>query len=169
MMRYNLRPENIVPLRDELAQVEDYLAIMQQRFGSLFSYEVEVLDTGVLDEQFCKMALQPLVENVIKHGFRNINHSGIICIAIGRQQNCYYCMIQDNGCGIPREKLDSLLSAIKNTTASDEALLAVPHHGILNVYTRLLMHFGNLLEFRLASREDAGTSITILIETDSST
>lgn len=169
MMRYNLRPENIVPLRDELAQVEDYLAIMQQRFGSLFSYEVEVLDTGVLDEQFCKMALQPLVENVIKHGFRNINHSGIICITIGRQQNCYYCMIQDNGCGIPREKLDSLLSAIKNTTASDEALLAVPHHGILNVYTRLLMHFGNLLEFRLASREDAGTSITILIETDSST
>ena len=166
MMRYNLRPENIVPLKDELAQVEDYLAIMQQRFGSLFSYEIEVLDTSVLDEQFCKMALQPLVENAIKHGFRNIHHNGIICITLGRQQNCFYCMIQDNGCGIPRDSLENLLSAIKNTTASDAALLATPHHGILNVYTRLLMQFGDRLEFRLASREDAGTSVTILVETD---
>lgn len=166
MMRYNLRPENIVSLKDELAQVEDYLAIMQQRFGSLFSYEIEVLDTGVLDELFCKMALQPLVENAIKHGFRSIHHNGIICITLGRQQNCFYCMIQDNGCGIPRDALENLLSAMKNTTASDTALLATPHHGILNVYTRLLMQFGDRLEFRLASREDAGTSITILVETD---
>lgn len=166
MMRYNLRPENIVPLQDEFAQIEDYLAIMQQRFGTLFSYEIEALDEAVLDQQFCKMALQPLVENAIKHGFRNISHGGMIYVTCGMRQNCYYCMIQDNGCGIPREKLDNLLSAIKNTPASDEALLATPYHGVLNVYTRLLMHFGERLEFRLASREDAGTSITILVESD---
>ena len=169
MMRYNLRPEAIVPLRDELSQAEDYLAIMQQRFGNLFSYEIQILDSSLLDERFCKMALQPLVENAIKHGFRDINRNGIICITLGRQQNCFYCMIQDNGCGIPHDTLERLLSTIKNTTVSDEKLLATPHHGILNVYTRLLMHFGDRLEFRLASRENAGTSITILVETDDPT
>lgn len=166
MMRYNLRPENTVSLQDELTQIKDYLAIMRQRFGSLFSYEIEVLDPTALEEQFCKMALQPLVENSIKHGFRDISHSGIICITIGRQQNCYYCMLQDNGCGIPPQTLEQLRTAMKNTTASDKALLATPHNGVLNVYTRLLMHFGERLEFRLASREDGGTSITILVETD---
>ena len=166
MMRYNLRPENLVLLRDELAQVEDYLAIMQQRFGSLFSYEITVLEDSILDQKFCKMTLQPLVENAIKHGFSHMKHGGMICLTVGKQQNCLYCLIQDNGCGIPPEKLEALLTAMKNTTPSTEALLAAPYHGVLNVYTRLLMLFGDRLEFRLASRIDAGTSITILIDLD---
>ena len=166
MMRYSLLPETIVPLKDELAQAEDYLAIMQQRFDNLFSYDIQILDPSILDEPFCKMVLQPLIENTIKHGFRNINHNGIICITLGRQQNCFYCLIQDNGCGIPRDTLDALLAVIKNSTISDETLLTTPHHGMLNVYTRLLMQFGDRLEFRLASRENGGTSITILVENE---
>lgn len=168
MMRYSLRPENLVPLRDELGQVTDYLAIMEQRLGQQFSYELVVTDEGVLEEDFCKMALQPLVENCIKHGFRDLGHSGMICITVGRQQNCLYCMIQDNGCGIPSEKLEQLNAAIENTVPSNETLLATPYHGVLNVYTRLLMLFGERLEFRLASREHAGTSITIMIELENS-
>lgn len=164
MMRYSLRPGNLVPLRDELGQVTDYLAIMEQRLGRQFSYELVVTDDSVMNEDFCKMALQPLVENCIKHGFRNLGHNGMICITVGRQQNCLYCLIQDNGCGVPPEKLKQLNAAIENTVPSNETLLATPYHGVLNVYTRLLMLFGDRLEFRLASREHAGTSITIMIE-----
>lgn len=168
MMRYNLRPERIVKLRDEISQVKDYLSIMQKRFRGLFSYEIIVSEEDVLDCQLGKFTLQPLVENSIKHGLRGISHSGMICITVGKQESCMYCIVHDNGVGIPEDKLSLLTASLDAIDSTTDELLPAQYHGVLSVYTRLLMLFGNRLEFRVESQENAGTTTTILISLDES-
>lgn len=168
MMRYNLRPERIVKLRDEISQVKDYLSIMQKRFRGLFSYEIIVSEEDVLDCQLGKFTLQPLVENSIKHGLRGISHSGMICITVGKQESCMYCIVHDNGVGIPEDKLSLLTASLDAIDSTTDELLPAQYHGVLSVYTRLLMLFGDRLEFRVESQENAGTTTTILISLDES-
>ena len=56
-----------VPLRDEIALVEQYVRLMQARFPSALVWEV-TRDAGVDDVLVPSMLLQPLVENAVRHG-----------------------------------------------------------------------------------------------------
>lgn len=56
-----------IPLRDELAILEDYLAIQKIRFQDLIRYEARI-DEACLDRPVLPFLLQPLIENSIKYG-----------------------------------------------------------------------------------------------------
>ena len=62
-----LDPMNDVPLSEELALQEEYLAIEQERFPYRMTVAIDVAD-GVGDALVPSLILQPLVENAIKHG-----------------------------------------------------------------------------------------------------
>lgn len=88
-LRLSLSKGNdIVTVADELENVRSYLQIQEIRNENLFTYtvdcEVEPEKTYVL-----KLILQPLVENAIKYGFREIYEGGIIAIRIYRDGGIY--------------------------------------------------------------------------------
>src|SRR5439155_17035226 len=56
-----------VPLRQELAFLEDYLDIQRVRFGDKLQVRLDV-DPGVMDVRVPVFLLQPLVENSLQHG-----------------------------------------------------------------------------------------------------
>ncbi len=66
-----------IRLEEELEIVQHYLAIEQRRLGDKLRLSIDV-------EADCRMAwlpplvLQPLVENAIKHGIRQLDHGGLI-------------------------------------------------------------------------------------------
>lgn len=68
-LRYSLeqRDGTVLPLCQEIAAVESYMAIQKARFGVDLHYIVEV-DAAVQDVLTPSFLLQPLVENAIKHG-----------------------------------------------------------------------------------------------------
>lgn len=62
-----LDPFNDVPLADELALQEEYLAIEHQRFSDRMDFHIDISpETG--SALVPSLILQPLVENAIKHG-----------------------------------------------------------------------------------------------------
>lgn len=68
-----------IPLADEIALCENFLAIEKNRFGKKLGSVIRADDNA----RAClipPMALQPLVENAIKHGIRNLDDSGIIVV-----------------------------------------------------------------------------------------
>ena len=68
MLRRRLRQqEQFIPLREELASVDEYLDIEVIRFGPQLQVEKEI-GADTLDGLVPSMILQPLVENSIKHG-----------------------------------------------------------------------------------------------------
>src|SRR5690242_11415506 len=138
--------ENFNPLREELSFIEDYLAIETVRFGEKLRFEREVAE-DTLDMLVPSMLLQPLVENSIKHGLSKKVEGGTIRIRTYRTENRLHLQVEDDGVGIPEEKLATLL---------DRGI------GVTNVHERLKVLFG--AEYRMWVESQPGHGARIEIE-----
>jgi len=93
--------KSIIPVRDELEHVRNYLTIQQMRFKNKFTYQISAREE-VLELASLKLMLQPLVENAIYHGMEFMDGDGEILIqAEICESSGHLCfLIQDNGpCG----------------------------------------------------------------------
>jgi two-component system LytT family sensor kinase len=137
--------ENFSALRDELSFIEDYLSIEVIRFGDKLRFEKDVAD-DTLDMLVPSMLLQPLVENSIKHGLSSKVEGGTIRIHGRRSESRLHLLVEDDGVGIPEEKLATLL---------DRGI------GVSNVNERLKVLFGGDYRMWIDSQPGQGTRIQI--------
>jgi two-component system LytT family sensor kinase len=138
--------ETFTTLREELSFIEDYLAIEVVRFGDKLRFERDVAD-DTLDMMVPSMLLQPLVENSIKHGLSQKVEGGTIRIRTYRNGDKLHLLVEDDGAGIPEEKLATLL---------DRGI------GVNNVHERLKVLFGN--DYRMWIDSEPGKGARIQIE-----
>jgi two-component system sensor histidine kinase AlgZ len=73
-----------IPLSDELAVTEEYLAIEAIRFGDRLSVHWDV-DPAVADILVPRLILQPLVENAMRHGIARRRNGGFILVKTQRK------------------------------------------------------------------------------------
>ncbi|MBY0506769.1 MAG: histidine kinase [Bryobacteraceae bacterium] len=89
-----------VPLSEELALLEHYLAIQRIRFGDRLRFEADI-DPGVRLATVPALLLQPLVENAIRHGLSARAAGGTVIVS-GRQHTDGLTLeVQDDGVGFP--------------------------------------------------------------------
>ncbi|CAH1219342.1 hypothetical protein PAECIP111892_04720 [Paenibacillus auburnensis] len=146
--RYSLsKGRNIIPLRDELKQVESYLGIQQFRFQDKLEYELEDVDPRLLTECLVvKLSIQPLVENAIIHGIQQRRGKGKIRIRVTSAQEVLFVSVFDDGVGADPERLNLLLTDQQPGNQS---------YGIRNVHTRIQQFFGEAYGIRYyANHED---------------
>ncbi len=79
----HLGSRDLVPLRDELALVDRYLAIEQVRFGERLHVDRRIAEAA-LPCLLPPLLLQPLVENAIKHGVANRVDGGTLHLTAER-------------------------------------------------------------------------------------
>lgn len=91
-----------VPLSRELEYLRLYLSIEQVRFSDRLRVQIEV-DPGLLDAAVPHMALQPLVENAIRHGIGRRSTSGAIAIRARREGASLQIEVCDDGPGFQEE------------------------------------------------------------------
>jgi two-component system sensor histidine kinase YesM len=157
--RYNVQNrEGSVTLADELELVDHYLYIMNVRYGGEISYEAHV-DDGLKNLQMPSMILQPIIENCVKHGLRDIDRPGRIVLTVERQEDTVRIRIRDNGKGMDRKTLDDAVQ--KGTHAGKTAEGGV---GLHNVAMRLQLFYGrgDVMSVYSAGR-DQGVETTIQI------
>ena len=87
-----------------------------------------------MQEWIVKLTLQPLVENSIYHGIKEMRGKGIIRIKGWKEKNKVFIQVSDNGLGIPEEKLEELFS--KDYREKGSAF------GLFNIQQRLQIYFG---------------------------
>jgi two-component system LytT family sensor kinase len=93
-----------VPLREELAFLDRYLAIEQIRFADHLEVYREV-EEAALDALVPNLLLQPLVENAIKHGIEPQVRPGRITLRARRLNGTRLGLeVEDNGCGLNPQK-----------------------------------------------------------------
>jgi ligand-binding sensor domain-containing protein len=98
---------NLISLNDEVKMVKLYLELQKLRFNKNIEYTIN-LGTISQDEfnniLVPPMILQPIVENSIKHGFKNSTGINTITINFNIENNEFInCEISDNGLGIHNE------------------------------------------------------------------
>ena len=108
--RYNVQSQKRdVTIRDEVTLVDNYIQSLNGRFSGDIGYEKQV-DERLLDHVMPSMILQPIVENAVNHGIRDMAGSGKIMLRVYREDDKVCISIRDNGKGISRETIDQLLS-----------------------------------------------------------
>jgi two-component system LytT family sensor kinase len=90
----------VVPLREELTFLDNYLAIEAARFEGRISAGVHVAD-GLLGYQVPSFLLQPLVENAIRHGVAPRLSGGRVEVTIARAGSSLEVRVRDDGVGLP--------------------------------------------------------------------
>jgi two-component system, LytTR family, sensor kinase len=100
LLRAQLRRDapDEVPLRDEIAFVERYLAIEQVRFRDRLRVCWEIAP-DTTDAVIPRLLLQPLAENAIRHGIGKLSTAGLVAIASKRRGDWLEVAVTDDGPG----------------------------------------------------------------------
>lgn len=125
-------PETTIPLVDELALTDDYMAVEAERFGDNLAIEVSC-DPEIEDVLVPNLLLQPLVENAVKYG---VNPSGArVTISIRAERAAgerIRLIVSNDGCSITAEPSGSGLgqaatrSRLKMSYGADATFTAGP-------------------------------------------
>lgn len=136
-----------IRLQDELEHVRQYLFIQQQRYGDKLSYSITGLP-AYDDYLLPKLVLQPLVENAIYHGIKEVNRKGKIEIDVTEEADSLRIRIEDNGRGFQSELV----------AGENPALGGV---GLKNVDDRLRLQFGEAYQMTITSEKDRFTRLIL--------
>lgn len=148
-LRYNLElNDELIDIRKELHQIQDYIAIEQARFGAKLTVIYDIDDDIAV--RIPSLLIQPLVENAIVHGIQPCKGKGVVVIAVKDQGDRVKISVKDTGNGISQEVIDRV--------ARNE----IPGHniGLLNVHHRVSLLYGEGLRIR---RLEPGTEIAFYI------
>jgi len=146
---------NIITVREEIEHLKSYITIEKMRFPDLFDIEIDI-SPDILDLCMIKIILQPIVENSIKHGFKDRATGGKIYVT-GKltQNNDIEFIITDNGCGMD---FDPITNPIKKVHKDSSG------YGIINVHQRLFLEYGEGYGLSYSSVVGKGTSVRVLIK-----
>ncbi|MTD06472.1 sensor histidine kinase [Serratia marcescens] len=148
-LRYNLElNDELIDIRKELHQIQDYIAIEQARFGAKLTVIYDIDDD--VSVRIPSLLIQPLVENAIVHGIQPCKGKGVVVIAVKDQGDRVKISVKDTGNGINQDTIDRV--------ARNE----MPGHniGLLNVHHRVSLLYGEGLHIR---RLEPGTEIAFYI------
>lgn len=151
--RYSFRhSEALVPLADELVNIERYLALEEARFGDRMRVSLRVAPE-VLGVNIPSFAIQPLVENAVQHGIESARGVGSILIEARDVGTEAEISIEDDGAGADPERIRAVL-------AGDEG---GDHIGMANVDARLRQTFGDAYGLVVETALGAGTRVTFRV------
>lgn len=108
--RYNIKSiDKDVSLNEELQLVDKYIYILNVRFDGEIHYHKET-DDSLGEIRIPSMVLQPIVENAVNYGIRNIEWEGHIDLKTYRVGDMVHISISDNGVGMTADKIEKILS-----------------------------------------------------------
>ncbi|MCX7724197.1 MAG: sensor histidine kinase [Thermodesulfovibrio sp.] len=149
-LRYSLKKEKEIPLREELSYVESYLAIEQARYRDKLTVNYYIEPSVDLNITLPPFTIQPLVENAIKHGLRPKLEGGEILISILDNNDNIVISVEDNGIGMNSE-------SNKISDKKDSGL------GLYLVNERLRKFYGEESMLHIESYPNLGTKVTFKI------
>jgi Predicted signal transduction protein with a C-terminal ATPase domain len=151
------RGHEMIPLKDELEHVRNYLFIQSMRYLNKFDYKIEVPE-NLLECKTIKLILQPLVENSIYHGIKNKTTKGNILIRAYKKINCLIITITDDGIGMDEETCKKILAP-----SADERPASGSGFGVRNVDERIKLYFGKVYGVSFESKPGEGTTAFVTL------
>lgn len=162
MMRYSMdMREEMVPFSKEINHSQSYLALQKQRFEDELDVTL-TLDPNTYEILVPKMILQPIIENCFKHGFSDNMEDAKISIRSYREDDYLVLIVQDNGKGISRERLERIRNRLyhnKGRKAGKEG----ESIGLKNIYDRLQLYYGRQAMLGMESIENNEFTVMIHI------
>ncbi len=148
--RYALRGGGaFTTLADELRNVERYLALEQARYGERLRISL-LIAPEVLAVTVPYLAIQPLVENAVRHGVANLEGVHTVAITAGDRGSAAEIVVEDDGAGAEPERIQGIL----------DGTIATESHGLANVDARLRSIYGDDMGLVVETAPGAGMRVS---------
>ncbi|MCD7725052.1 MAG: histidine kinase [Clostridiales bacterium] len=157
--RYNMKKsEETVTIADEIEMVDYYVYILNVRFAGDIHYEKRI-DPTLLSVEMPGMILQPIVENCVNHGIREMGGDGSVCLSVYRTEKGVCISVKDNGIGMSRETIDQIMSGSYREEGRNTGSNGI---GMDNVISRMKLFTKNENVMEISS-EGAGMGTEVFI------
>jgi two-component system sensor histidine kinase YesM len=150
--------QELITIREEVEHVRNYLYIQRIRHGDKYNYAIEV-EEQLLNKKTIKLILQPIVENAIYHGVRELETPGGLITIKGflmEASNTISFQVIDNGVGMDPAKMEEINRCLRESGTGQR------YFGISNVNERIRLAFGT--EYGLALSPTPGGGVTATIK-----
>ncbi|MDN5857853.1 MAG: histidine kinase [Pseudonocardia sp.] len=152
--RYSFRSAGeYTTLAEELNNIHRYIRLEKARFGERLTIKLQVAPE-VLSVVLPFLALQPLVENAVRHGLANKPSGGTITITAENAGAECVIIVEDDGIGMDPARLHDDL---------EDAHQSGAHVGLGNVDDRMRSTFGDDFGLIVDTAPGAGMKITLRI------
>ena len=157
--RYSFRAAGqYTTLSEELHNIDRYLRLERARFGESLEVKLHVAPE-VLNVVVPFLALQPLVENAVRHGLAGRGGGLVEIVARDEGSDCVIT-VEDNGAGMDPEILRTGQADALADSGSDGQSA---HVGLTNVDHRLRAAFGNDYGLVVETALGAGTKVVMRV------
>jgi two-component system sensor histidine kinase YesM len=150
--------QELITIREEVEHVRNYLYIQRRRHGDKYDYAIEV-EEQLLNKKTIKLILQPIVENAIYHGVRELETPGGLITIKGflvEASNTVCFQVIDNGVGMDPAMMEEINRCLRGSGTEQR------YFGISNVNERIRLAFGT--EYGLALSPTPGGGVTATIK-----
>jgi two-component system LytT family sensor kinase len=152
--RYSFRTAGeYTTLQDELTNIERYVRLEKARFGNRLNIKLQIAPE-VLSVVLPFLALQPLVENAVRHGLGGKPNGGTITITAENAGAECVIIVEDDGIGMDPARLHEDL---------DDAHQSGAHVGLGNVDDRMRSTFGDDFGLVVDTAPGEGMKITLRV------
>ncbi len=157
ILRYCMNQSNE---RVNISEMEDwlkaYVSLYQLRYGYSFEFEIYV-EPEVRDVRVYKLLVQPIVENAIIHGLKDME-DGFLRVDIGfaEQPERIHVIVEDNGAGMEPEKVEFYNRRDAEWSRSQKI-------GLANIFERIQLYYGEEGEWHISSVKGMGTVMELLL------
>ncbi len=149
--------QELITIREEVEHVRNYLYIQKIRHGDKYNYLIEV-EEQLLNKKTIKLILQPIVENAIYHGVRELETAGGLITIKGffmEDANTVCFQVIDNGVGMDPAKMEDINRCLRESGTEQR------YFGISNVNERIRLAFGPEYGVELSATPGGGVTVTI--------
>lgn len=160
--RYVLKGMEEVTLRDELKLIDNYIYILNVRFDGEIHYSKQV-DEDLVQFKMPGMILQPIVENSVNYGIRDVEWEKRIELEVTGMDGMVCVCVRDNGVGISQEKIDMIMEGKADIGRRGDSNGV----GMANVKNRLELYYGRdeVLSINCLG-ENIGTEVMLYLPLD---
>lgn len=146
----------VITIKDEIQHAQSYMNIQQIRYKNKFSVDFQV-DPSLYDYCTVKLILQPILENSINYGVREMDDCGEIIVKGKKEKGNIILSVEDNGLGMTQEEVEFVLTDSNRIHKHGSGV------GLVNINSRIKILFGKEYGLIVKSEPDEGTRVSICI------
>ncbi|MFT4144295.1 MAG: sensor histidine kinase [Mobilitalea sp.] len=156
ILRYGInKTKEEVTVKEELDNLEKYIYLQDIRFHSVYTITINV-DPELYSIHIIKLILQPIVENAIYHGMKDIRSGGKIIINGYKQDKKQLIFeIEDNGKGMTDQLTKDLNDYINDKNNLFNSI------GLRNVNKRIKIKYGDEFGLEIQSKPNESTKVIV--------
>lgn len=159
IFRYSLDMKNpFSTVAKEIVHLKNYIYVMNIRMQDNVRYNFDI-DDEILKDTIPRICIQPLVENALNHGLRNIRgEKRVVICARAKEEKLEIC-VEDNGVGLENEEeINRMLEENKLDLVEQGNSI-----GLININARVKMLYGDSFGITIEGQPGKGTRVYLSV------